>query len=125
MRWKFASGRLVFKQHMPAVQWFQQFVRPWVHYIPVATNMSDLEDMWRWAENHPEEAQRIAAAGALVGRSPAPRSAANDFATALSLAAVPSIEGESVGKKLSHCHYGACADEETMNCTDYPDHVYS
>jgi ABC-type nitrate/sulfonate/bicarbonate transport system substrate-binding protein len=96
-----------------------------VHYIPVSTDLSDLEQLWRWAEANPDEAQRIAAAGALVGRSQAPRSAARDFSAALSLASARSIQRESVGRRLRHCHYGTCADEEMMACRDYPDHESS
>lgn len=125
LRWKLASKRLVFKQNLPAVLWFHQFLKPWVHYIPVATDLSDLEEKWKWAESHPEEAHRIAEAGAVVGRSPAPRSAAQDFATALWLASVPTLEGDTLGRRLKYCHYGACADAKTMECSDFRDHDHS
>ena len=38
-------------------------LRPWVHYLPVAEDYSDLEDTRAWGAEHPEECRRIAAAG--------------------------------------------------------------
>jgi hypothetical protein len=94
---------------MPARDWFHQFLKPWVHYIPVASDLSDLEDRWKWAEAHPKEAQRIAAAGAYIGRNKPPRSASRDFADALKAARVPVLQPQQeVAKKFPHCHYGAC-----------------
>jgi ABC-type nitrate/sulfonate/bicarbonate transport system substrate-binding protein len=94
---------------MPARDWFHQFIEPWVHYIPVATDLSDLEERWRWAETHPEQAQRIAAAGAYVGQNKPPRSASQDFAAALEAARVPVLHAEhEVAKKFPYCHYGPC-----------------
>lgn len=36
---------------------------PWVHYIPVKDNLSDLWTQYRWAEDHPAEARTIAEEG--------------------------------------------------------------
>jgi hypothetical protein len=107
---------------MPAIDWFQTFLLPWVHFMPVSSDMSDLEERWQWAEANPEEAQRIAAAGAEVGRNVPPRSASEDFAAALEAARVsPILEG--VGKRLSHCHHGVCAGKEGKldGCRDFVD----
>jgi hypothetical protein len=38
-------------------------LRPWVHYLPVAEDYSDLEDTRAWGAEHTEECRRIAAAG--------------------------------------------------------------
>lgn len=37
-------------------------IKPWVHYIPVKENLSDLREKFKWAEAHPKECQRISAA---------------------------------------------------------------
>lgn len=33
--------------------------RPWVHYIPVARHLSDIEEKLAWARAHPDECQRM------------------------------------------------------------------
>jgi ABC-type nitrate/sulfonate/bicarbonate transport system substrate-binding protein len=77
--------------------------------MPIATDLSDLEDRWKWAESHPEEAQRIAAAGAYIGQNKPPRSASRDFANAMEAARVPMLHPEDeMAQMFPHCHYGAC-----------------
>jgi ABC-type nitrate/sulfonate/bicarbonate transport system substrate-binding protein len=111
---------LVFKVTMPAIDWFQTFLTPWIHYIPVATDLSDLEKLWEWAEAHPQHAQRIAAAGAEIGADTPPGLASKDFAAALEAAKVPAIREDGLSRRLSHCHYGACADGDVQvnDCRD-------
>jgi spore maturation protein CgeB len=36
-------------------------LKPYVHYIPVKADLSDLEEQYQWAEEHPQEAKQIAA----------------------------------------------------------------
>lgn len=43
-----------------AFQW-ERKLRPWVHFIPVSRDFSDLRARYDWAESHPEAAARIAA----------------------------------------------------------------
>lgn len=38
-------------------QWFYERLEPWVHYIPVAADLSDLRRRFDWAEAHPAEVQ--------------------------------------------------------------------
>ena len=41
--------------------WFMQgLLMPWVHYVPVKMNGSDLEDKVVWCNNHPDKCERIA-----------------------------------------------------------------
>lgn len=35
-------------------------LEPFVHYIPVKEDLSDLEEMYQWAESHPLECKKIA-----------------------------------------------------------------
>jgi hypothetical protein len=35
-------------------------MEPWKHYIPVKEDISDLWDSYRWAEDNPEKAKKIA-----------------------------------------------------------------
>jgi hypothetical protein len=120
LRWKLASGRLVFKVTMPAIGWFQTFLTPWIDYIPVATDLSDLEKLWEWAEAHPQHAQRIAVAGAEIGAYTPPGLASKDFAAALKTARVPAIRDEGLSRRLTHCHHGACANGD-VKINDYRD----
>jgi hypothetical protein len=71
--------------------------------------MSDLEDRWKWAEAHTEEAQRIAKAGAYLGQNKPPRSAGKDFVRAFEAARVPLLHPEDeMAQMFPYCHYGAC-----------------
>ena len=38
-------------------------VKPWVHFVPVKMDLTDLPERLKWAETHPAEAERIARAG--------------------------------------------------------------
>ena len=38
---------------------FYDDITPWVHYIPLNEDMSDLHEKFLWAESHPEEAFKI------------------------------------------------------------------
>ena len=40
-------------------EWFYDRIKPWVHYIPVALDLSDLEERVQWALQNDEEAQAI------------------------------------------------------------------
>ena len=41
-------------------EWFEPFLQPWVHYVPVQWDLSNLEEQILWAMNHESEAQNIA-----------------------------------------------------------------
>ena len=41
----------------------REAVKPWVHYIPVRRDLSDLPQLLQWAQQHDSEAKRIAEAG--------------------------------------------------------------
>jgi len=41
--------------------WFYDDMKPWVHYLPVTWNLSNLWLQYRWAEEHPIEVQEISA----------------------------------------------------------------
>ena len=54
---------LVFKQESKYYEHFYGDLRPYVHYVPVAEDLSDLVDKIRWAQENDAEARRIARAG--------------------------------------------------------------
>ncbi|KAJ6599511.1 glycosyl transferase family 90-domain-containing protein [Mycena sp. CBHHK59/15] len=56
------TGSLVFKSTL-FQEYFDDWLQPFVHYIPVLPDLSDLVDRIEWAIAHDEEAHRIQAAG--------------------------------------------------------------
>jgi hypothetical protein len=60
---KLAMPGLLFHHETPAKDWFYDEIQPWVHYVPVDLLLSNLYDMFVWAETHPAEAKKIAKQG--------------------------------------------------------------
>ncbi len=60
---KLAMPGLLFHHETPMKDWFFDEIQPWVHYVPIHLNLSNLYDMFVWAENHPAQAQAIAKKG--------------------------------------------------------------
>lgn len=58
----FASGAVVMLQHGRWAEFFQAELQPWVHYVPVAPDFSDLVESYLWLEAHPVEAEALALA---------------------------------------------------------------
>lgn len=54
-----AYGMVIFLQDTPCHEFFQPLMKPWVHYIPVQNDLSDLVDRVRWAREHETEARLI------------------------------------------------------------------
>ena len=57
--WKMNSGSVIFKVDAPWVQWFYSEYLPYEHYIPIKDDMSDLQEKYRWCEEHQEECEKI------------------------------------------------------------------
>lgn len=53
------SNSVVFKDKSDEVQWFYKGLKPFVHYIPVAYDFSDLPELVQWARNHDAEVKKI------------------------------------------------------------------
>ena len=47
----------------PHVEFFQSQLQPWVHYVPVEKDFSDLFSRLQWLGDHQAEAQKIGRAG--------------------------------------------------------------
>jgi hypothetical protein len=43
----------------------EELLEPWVHYIPLNKELSDVEERMQWVIDHDEEAQQIARRGSL------------------------------------------------------------
>merc|ERR1719296_469743 len=59
----FALGNLVLMVENGWKEWFHSLLRPWVHYIPIKEDSSDVCEKLQWARAHPEEAEAIAGRG--------------------------------------------------------------
>jgi hypothetical protein len=57
--WKLNSGSVIFKTKSPWQQWFYYEYLPWVHYIPIADDFSDLQEKYQWCEEHAKECERM------------------------------------------------------------------
>ncbi len=59
------TGACVLKVNSPRNfrQWYSQDLKPWIHYIPIEADLSDLDDIIAWLLTHDEDAQAIGAAG--------------------------------------------------------------
>ena len=54
----------VFIPEMHIPNWPMALLRPYVHYVPVHRNLSNLQQQLRWAEANDDDARAIAARGA-------------------------------------------------------------
>jgi hypothetical protein len=55
----FLGPQLVLAQDMPAMPWYQRFLRAGVHYVPVDSNLANITQAVMWARAHDDEAQRM------------------------------------------------------------------
>ena len=65
---KLALPGLLFHHVTPTKDYFHDYMREWVHYIPVSSDLRDLKRKYDWAESHPVESRRIADAGTNLAR---------------------------------------------------------
>jgi hypothetical protein len=63
-----ASGSVLLMQHR-WTQFFYPGLKPWVHYVPVDDDLSDLIERYRWLTAHPSDAQAIAGNGLRFART--------------------------------------------------------
>jgi len=59
---KFALGLCVLKIESPYEEWFYSDLKPWVHYVPISRDLSDLVPLARELQQDPQKSERIAAA---------------------------------------------------------------
>ena len=62
------GGSLVFKQESGYYEHFYKEVKPWVHYVPVKHDLSDLVQQIEWARANDDQAKRIAITGQQYAR---------------------------------------------------------
>ena len=57
---KYLRGCLIFKPESERELYYYRLIKPWIHFIPVKSNFSDLHEKFIWAENNPRQATTIA-----------------------------------------------------------------
>ena len=57
--WAFATGCVVVMISNSKC-WFSDLVKPWIHYVPISYDLSDLEENLTWIKEHDLEAELIA-----------------------------------------------------------------
>ena len=58
--WKLFTNSLIFIPTSYVFQWYSAAMKPYVHYIPVNENLSDLVKKIQWAQKHDLECERLA-----------------------------------------------------------------
>ena len=62
--WALLSNSAVITNPFSTRSWFmEELLVPWIHYIPVKHDWSDLIEKWKWSCNHPEKTHKIAING--------------------------------------------------------------
>lgn len=57
--WKLNSGSVIFKVESIWQEWWYEEYKPFIHYIPIKDDFSDLQEKYHWCESHQEECEII------------------------------------------------------------------
>lgn len=57
--WRLVSNSVVFKQETNNFQWFYPLLKPWVHYVPIKEDLSDLVEKIEYAKLHDKEMEEM------------------------------------------------------------------
>lgn len=60
LQWRLLSNSVTFKPETNEIQWFYRALEPYVHYIPVKTDLTDLIEKFDWAKSHDSQCKQIA-----------------------------------------------------------------
>jgi len=53
--WKLNSGSVILKAESCWRQWFHNDYIPWVHYVPIKDDFSNIKEQYEWCESHQKE----------------------------------------------------------------------
>jgi hypothetical protein len=66
LKWALLSNSVVMMQPPSYTSWaMEELLEPWVHYIPLNEELSDVEEKMQWVLDHDDQAQQIAERGTL------------------------------------------------------------
>ena len=54
-QWRLLSNSIAIKQESDQIQWFYRALSPYVHYVPIKNDASDLVEKIFWAQEHDQE----------------------------------------------------------------------
>jgi hypothetical protein len=57
--WKLNSGSVILKTESRWRQWFYDDYLPWVHYVPINDDFSNLQEMYCWCEQNQDKCEEI------------------------------------------------------------------
>jgi len=66
--WRFYTGGAVLKHDSPYIQWYYRDMLPWVHYVPIQKDLSDLLDILFYLKDHDDLAEQIGKNGLQFAR---------------------------------------------------------
>ena len=67
--WKLISGSCILRVNSEHYQWYHHLLKPWVHYVPIESDLSDAIHQLKWCRAHPQQCESIAANGERLGLS--------------------------------------------------------
>ena len=59
-QWRLLSNSVAFKQDSDQIQWFYEALQPYIHYVPIKNDLSDLVEKLNWAKKEDFFMQKIA-----------------------------------------------------------------
>jgi hypothetical protein len=59
-KWRLLSNCLVFKHDSKFTLCFEKALKPWVHFVPIKSDLSDIFEKLEWVKSHDSEAKTIA-----------------------------------------------------------------
>jgi hypothetical protein len=66
LKWNLYSNSVVLMPIPTKTSWaMEELLEPWVHYVPVFSNLSNVDDMLRWVDENDAAAEQIAKRGTL------------------------------------------------------------
>lgn len=68
VRYLLHANAVILQQETNCGEYYQAFLKPWEHYIPVSINYRDLIDKVKWARENTDQAKKIAENGKRVAQ---------------------------------------------------------
>jgi len=57
--WRLHTNCVVLKQSSEQIQWYYSLLKPWIHYIPISSDLADLIEKIKWAQNNDNKVKEI------------------------------------------------------------------
>jgi len=67
-QWRLLSYSVIFKHDSNEIQWFYRPLKPYLHYVPVKADLSNLIEQFNWAKEHDNECKEMAEKAALFAK---------------------------------------------------------